>query len=88
LSTSAKSFSLSVSHFSPEYLTSVNHDFELTPERETTVIIDYRTSGIGSGSCGPELAKQFRIDEENIDFKFFIKPVAVGNILPFKEYRK
>ncbi|MBQ7332744.1 MAG: hypothetical protein IJW38_00145 [Clostridia bacterium] len=85
---SADSFSLSVSHFSPEYLTGVNHDFELVPERDTTVIIDYKTSGIGSASCGPELAEEYRITEEDIKFKFFIKPVFTGNILPFKEYRK
>ncbi len=83
---SAESFSLSVSHFSPEYLTNFKHDFELVPERDTTVIIDYRTSGIGSASCGPDLAP--RITEEDIKFRFFIKPVFTGNILPFKEYRK
>ena len=85
---SAEKFSLSVSHFSPKYLMGFKHDFELVPERETTVIIDYRMGGIGSASCGPELAKEYRIDEENIKFNFFIKPVFTGNILPFKEYRK
>ena len=85
---SAEKFSLSVSHFSPEYLTGFKHDFELVPERDTTVIIDYRTSGIGSDSCGPHLAEEFRINEEDIKFKFYIKPVFTGNILPFKEYRK
>jgi beta-galactosidase len=85
---SAEKFSLSVSHFSPKYLMGFKHDFELVPERDTTVIIDYRMGGIGSASCGPELAKEFRIDEENIKFNFFIKPVFTGNILPFKEYRK
>ena len=85
---SAEKFSLSVSHFSPEYLTGFKHDFELVPERDTTVVIDYRTSGIGSASCGPELAKEYRIDEKDIKFNFFIKPVFTGNILPFKEYRK
>ena len=85
---SANSFSLSVSHFSAEYLTECAHEFELVPERDTTIIIDYRNSGIGSASCGPELAAKYRIEEENMDFKFYIKPVFVGNILPFKEYRK
>ena len=85
---SAESFSLSVSHFSPEYLTGFKHDFELVPERDTTVIIDYKTSGIGSASCGPELAPEYRILEEDIKFSFYIKPVFTGNILPFKEYRK
>lgn len=85
---SANSFSLSVSHFSPEYLSSAAHDFELIPERDTTVIIDYRNAGIGSNSCGPELAPEYRITEEKFAFKFYIKPVMTGNILPFREYRK
>ncbi len=85
---SAESFSLSVSHFSPEYLTKFSHDFELVPQRDTTVIIDYRNSAVGSASCGPELAKRYRIEEENIKFRFNIKPVFTGNISPFKEYRK
>ena len=79
---SAENFSLSVSHFSPEYLTSKKHDFELVPERDTTVIIDYRTSGIGSASCGPELAPEYRITEEDIKFKFFIKPVLQAIYFP------
>ncbi len=85
---SAESFSLSASHFTPKGLTGVAHDFELTPERETFIIIDYRNAGIGSNSCGPALDARYRITEEDISFRFFVKPVFTGNILPFKEYRK
>ena len=82
----AESFSLSASHHSPEQLTRTRHNYELTPERETTVIIDYRNSGIGSHSCGPALAEPYRIDEKDIRFTFSVKPVRTGNILPFREY--
>ncbi len=84
----ADKFSLSVSHFSPEYLSRTAHNYELTPERETTVIIDYRQAGIGSRSCGPELDAEYRIEESHIDFTHYIKPVFSGNINPFIEYRK
>ena len=83
---SSETFSLSASHFPPELLTKTRHNYELTPERETTVIIDYRNSGVGSNSCGPALPKKFRIDEPDIHFNFSVKPVRTGNILPFKEY--
>ncbi len=82
----AKSFSLSVSHYSPEHLTETKHDYELTPERETTVIIDYRNSGLGSNSCGPQLAEEYTISERRIEFTHYIKPVFSGNADPFLEY--
>ena len=84
----AESFSLSVSHYDPHYLTGFAHDFELVPEKDTTVIIDYRNAGIGSNSCGPELAPEYSITEKEFDFSFSVKPVFPGNILPFNEYVK
>lgn len=83
---SAERFSLSVSHFAPLYLTSFAHDYELIPEKETTVIVDYRNAGVGSNSCGPALEPPYRIDEKAFSFRFAAKPVRVGNILPVKEY--
>jgi beta-galactosidase len=83
----ADEFSFSVSHFSPEYLTSTAHDFELVPQKETTVIIDYRNSGIGSNSCGPELLPQYRIEEKNIKFSFSFSPEFSGRINYFDKWR-
>ena len=84
----ADSFSLSASHFSPEQLTKIPHNYELVPERETTVIIDYRNSGIGSNSCGPELLPEYRISEKKINFEFEFSPEFTGNVNPFKKYTK
>ena len=67
--------------------TVIKHNYELVPERETTVIIDYKNAGIGSGSCGPQLDEIYRVNDDTIDFSFFFKPVFVGNVLPFKEWR-
>ena len=85
---SAESFSLSVSHYDPHYLTGFDHDYELVPEHDTTVIIDYRNAGIGSNSCGPELDPKYRIEENEFSFSFYMKPSFSGNISPFKEYVK
>ncbi len=82
----ADSFSLSASHYEPHYLTTFKHDFELVPKRESTVIIDYRNSAIGSNSCGPALKESLRISEKEFDFEFSIKPEAVGNRIPEVEY--
>ena len=85
---SGESFSFSVSHYEPHYLTGFDHDYELIPEKETTVIIDYRNAGIGSNSCGPVLDDEFSIIEKEFNFSFVMKPSFSGNVLPFKEYRK
>ena len=81
-------FSLSASHYSPEQLTKIPHNYELVPEKETTVIIDYRNAGIGSNSCGPDLLPEYRISEKQISFEFEFSPEFTGNINPFKKYAK
>lgn len=83
----ADTFSLTATHFSPEQLTEKAHHYELVPERETTVIIDYRQAGIGSNSCGPDLLPEYRLNRENISFTFRIKPVFAGDLDPWREMR-
>ncbi|MBP7176862.1 MAG: DUF4981 domain-containing protein [Thermoclostridium sp.] len=69
-------FSFNVSHYTPEDLTEATHDIELKPRKETIVNLDYKMSGIGSNSCGPALAKQYRLDETKIRFALRMKPVG------------
>ena len=83
----AEKFSFSFSHFTPEQLTATRHQYELVPNRETTVFIDYRNSGIGSNSCGPALEAPYRIDEPAFDFTFFFKPTFAGNESPLALYQ-
>lgn len=83
----ADTFSLTATHYSPEQLTEKEHHYELVPEHETTVIIDYRQAGIGSNSCGPELLPEYRLSEEAFSFTFRIKPVFVGDLDPYRELR-
>ena len=85
---SASSFSFSASHYTPMDLTVTAHDYELKPNKETTVIIDYRNAGIGSNSCGPELDPKYAINDNEIEFSFNIKPLFTGNRCPFGEYVK
>ena len=58
------------------------------PQRESTLIIDYRNSAIGSGSCGPALKESLRISEKEFDFEFSVKPEVTGNKIPEIEYGK
>ncbi len=80
------SFSFNCAHYTAKQLTDTKHDYELKPLRETVVNIDYRHAGIGSNSCGPTLAKQWRLSEETIDFEFRLRPAFINDLDPFEEF--
>ncbi len=86
ISFAASKFSLSASHFSTETLLNTPHDFELVPEKETTVIIDYRQSGVGSHSCGPELLSKYRLSEKEFSFEFTLTASYGDGTDPEKKY--
>ncbi len=66
-------FEFNVSHYSAEGLMRAMHIDELEKETATIIRIDYKNSGIGSNSCGPELMEKYRLSEKNIDnFTFYI----------------
>ena len=67
-------FVFRASHYSNAQLTSAAHDYELVPSENTYISVDYKTSGIGSHSCGPELPVKYRLNEKEFIFKFVIAP--------------
>ena len=68
-------FSFSALHYTPEDISRAMLDIGLKARRETVVHIDYKTAGIGSNSCGPELQKEFRFDEREFRYSFTVRPV-------------
>lgn len=68
-------FSFNASHYTPEDLAAAKHNYELKPRKETIIHVDYKMSGVGSNSCGPELLPQYRLSEKQIRFRLRIKPV-------------
>ncbi len=56
-------FSFNAMHYTPEDLTAARHDYELSPRKETIVNVDFRMSGIGSNSCGPNLDPEYRFSD-------------------------
>ena len=65
-------FDINVSHYTTEVLDKATHWDELQKDSSTNIRIDYKNSGIGSGSCGPELLEKYRLNEKNIKFDFYI----------------
>lgn len=75
LFTSEKAFSFNASHYTPEDLTNAKHPYELKKRKESIINLDYKMSGLGSNSCGPELLPQYRFDEKHFDFSLRMKPI-------------
>lgn len=67
---SSNGMEISVSEYTSKELTSKMHNFELKKSDDVNVRIDYKVSGLGSGSCGPLVAEQYRVNDENIKFDF------------------
>lgn len=65
-------FEANVSRFSSQALTRARHTDELEPDGQIHVRIDYKDSGLGSNSCGPDLLEKYRLSEKEIDFGFTI----------------
>ena len=61
-----------VSHYDAAALQAANHTDELKKSDATHVRIDYKDSGIGSKSCGPDLQEKYRLSEKEIHFGFTI----------------
>ncbi len=70
-----KDFEINVSRYSTAALTRAEHTDELVADGYTHVRVDYKVSGLGSNSCGPDLEKTYRLDEKQIHFAFTIHPV-------------
>jgi len=72
--------SFNASHFSTKTLTETGHNYELTPAKETYFHVDYKQSGVGSNSCGPQLMEKYRLYEKEFTFEFSLKPVFASNM--------
>ena len=70
---SGDNFEFNVSHFTADNLAQAMHQDEIINENLTNIRIDYKNSGIGSHSCGPDLLEKYRLSEKDIDFTFCIK---------------
>ena len=66
---------VSVHHFTTEDLTQAKHTFELKKRDDITLNLDYKQSGLGGASCGPDTLPQYKIKPEKVKFKVRIKPL-------------
>jgi len=71
--TSNSSFECNVSKYTADVLKKAMHTDELETDGLTHIRVDYKCSGIGSNSCGPQLNEGFRFKEKEIKFNLSIE---------------
>ena len=70
-------FDFSTIPYTSQELSSCKHNFELPKSNKTVISVDYKNSGVGSGSCGPQLKKSARLNETEFDWSI--------SFIPFKK---
>ncbi len=70
----ADEMEVNVSAISTAALTKAQHTDELVRDGKTHLRIDYKVSGLGSNSCGPDLEKVYRLEEKQIMFRYSMFP--------------
>lgn len=60
--------------YSDEQLYEAKHSFELNKENRFYVNLDYKNSGLGSGSCGPERMEHYQVFPLPFRYSIFLVP--------------
>ena len=68
------SFEFSALPYSIEELGAAAHHYELPAPSGTHLILNYKQSGVGSGSCGPALAERHRLAEKEFTWELTLRP--------------
>ena len=66
-------FDFNVSEYTSEALDQAMHTNELKKNGLTNIRVDYKVSGLGSASCGPDLMDEYQLSEKEIYFSFIMK---------------
>ena len=74
--TAENNFEFCVSQYSAQAIFKARHTDELATDGKIHLRVDYKDSGVGSGSCGPALEPEFQLNEKHIPFSIRIKPVS------------
>jgi beta-galactosidase/beta-glucuronidase len=85
------SFDFSASYYTVEQLETAKHTYDLFKQPYITVHIDKQQYGLGSASCGEDVQKQYRLENEDFQFAFTLLPYDKNAHSPIglsKKYRK
>ncbi|BCJ94338.1 glycoside hydrolase family 42 [Anaerocolumna cellulosilytica] len=71
--TGANPFSFQATAYTQEELMQKAHNYELQKSDGTILCLDYKMSGVGSSSCGPDLAEKYQLCEEDIHWNLTLQ---------------
>ncbi|MCZ8510953.1 DUF4981 domain-containing protein [Paenibacillus filicis] len=66
----------SVLHYTAHDLAEANNVKDITPRKEAVVSIDYKQTGLGNRSCGPEVMEKYKLYPQIVKFRFRIQPYS------------
>jgi len=69
-------FEVSAHHFTTEDLTKAKHTFELKRREDITLNLDYRQSGLGGASCGPDTLPRYQVKPQPVHFRVRMRPIS------------
>lgn len=72
---------VSAHHYTIEDFEKAKHTYELKRRDDITLNIDYRQSGLGGGSCGPDTLPQYLVKPEHVHFAVRLRPISSDEIL-------
>ncbi len=66
-------FEFQALHYSTRDFAAARHEIELNPPGKNTFLrLDYKVSGVGSGSCGPELHPKYQLNDRELAYSFIL----------------
>ncbi len=78
---------VSVHNYTDRALAKADHINQLEFIEETVFNVDYKVSGVGSGSCGPDPLEQYWVKPEDVSFTVRLRPFNNGQITPEEIYK-
>ena len=74
-----KPLEVSALHMTNDQLTAAEHPYQLSPQKETFVGINYRSQGTGGASCGPDVVPKYTLPNSQVySYSFTLVPYSVG----------
>jgi hypothetical protein len=70
----------SAHYYTIENLTNAKHTFELKKQKDVTLNLDYKQSGLGEGSCGLDTLPEYLIKPEHVSFRVRLRPFLMKDI--------
>ncbi len=67
---------VSAHHFTADDLAKANHTSEVKRQEDITLNLDYKQSGLGGGSCGPDTLLKYQIKPEPMHFSVRLRPLS------------